>query len=300
MSYSFEYDPCNYQELKIKFDCNNCGGVVISREIPIPYPNINAEKDSDSQRDLFDTIYCKNCNKEYVISLHSSFGSGIGYIENLDEKDEVIVVEVETNPFIWDDSEFYDSQYEAIFENTEFYSNFLKELDDIESLSRVQIAENLQNIHYRHLYSSIIGNMETYLSDAFINTVLSKDDLVEIFFETFNDFKNTSIKLSKLPTQAKEINNIAKKSMLDVVYHNIAKVSNMYKKTLNITFPEFEEIGKAVDLRHHVVHRNGKDKNGKEIIITKETLDKLIINVKEWIASIDQLLKEKHYNLQTY
>lgn len=294
MYYSFEYDAFNTKSLSVKFKCQKCKSELISEEISIPQADLAADTHRDSQRDEFDTIYCENCDETYEISLHSSLGSGTAYIEGIDDETEV---EVKETSYPWDDSEYYDSQYDAIFSNTEFYSNFLRELDYIKGLSKLVVPSNLLQAHYRNLYSSIIGNMETYLSDAFINTVLSKEELIESFFSGFKDFKNESVNMSELYQKAKDVHKTARNRMLDVLYHNIPKVKGMYKDILDVEFPIFGHIMKAVEIRHHTVHRNGKDKEGNAIEITKEMLENLILDVKTWIEAIDTILKEKHHNI---
>lgn len=294
MFYSFEYDAFNSQSLSVSFKCPKCDNELESEEISIPQPDLTADTHRDSQKDEFDSIYCEDCGETYEISLHSTLGGGTAYIQGIDDETEV---EVKETSYPWDDSEYYDSQYDAIFSNTEFYSNFLRELDYIERLSKLEVPSNLLEAHYRNLYSSIIGNMETYLSDAFINTILSKEELIESFFSGFKDFKNESINMSELYQKAKDVHKIARNRMLDVLYHNIPKVKGMYKDILDVEFPVFGHIMKAVEIRHHTVHRNGKDKDGNTIEITKEMLETLILDVKTWIEAIDAILKEKHHNI---
>lgn len=294
MYYSFEYDAFNSQSLSVSFKCPKCDNELESEEISIPQPDLTADTHSDSQTDEFDSIYCENCDETYEISLHSTLGGGTAYIQGIDDGTEV---EVKETSYPWDDSEYYDSQYDAIFSNTEFFGNFLKELSDIKLLLEIEIPDSLKQAHYRHLYSSVIGNMETYLSDAYINTVLSKDELLEKFFGTFHDFDKISIKAKNLYKEAKDIQKFARKYMIDVIYHNIVKVGGMYKDTLGVVFPEFGHIMKAVEIRHHTVHRNGKDKEGNAIEISKEMLDTLILDIKNWIEAIDTILKEKHHNI---
>lgn len=293
--YTFEYDAFNSQSLSVSFKCPKCENELESEEIPIPQPDLTADTHSDSQTDEFDTIYCEDCNETYEISLHSTLGGGTAYIQGIDNETEV---EVKETSYTWDDSEYYDSQYDAIFSNTEFYSNFLRELDYIERLSKLEVPNNLLQAHYRNLYSSIIGNMETYLSDAFINTTLSKEELIERFFSGFKDFRNESINMSELYQKAKDVHKIARNRMLDVLYHNIPKVKGMYKDILDVEFPVFGHIMKAVEIRHHTVHRNGKDKDGNNIAISKEMLDTLIADVKTWVETIDSELKLKHYEIE--
>ncbi len=92
---------------------------------------------------------------------------------------------------------------------------------------------------------------------------------------------------------ANKAEEIAKKAMLEVLYHNLPKVSKMYEATIDIVFPNFSEIQKAISIRHDLVHRNGKTKEGKEIIIDDMMVDDIISKVESFITEIDQRLNEK-------
>lgn len=141
----------------------------------------------------------------------------------------------------------------------------------------------------------MIACVETYLSDAFINTVLSNQDYLRSFFTSFKDFKEQKLGVNELLEFAGKAEEIAKKAMLEVIYHNLPKVSKMYEGTLNITFPSFSEIQRAVSVRHDLVHRNGKTKEGREIIIDDKIIDDIISKVENFIGEIDQKLKEINY-----
>lgn len=141
----------------------------------------------------------------------------------------------------------------------------------------------------------MIACVETYLSDAFINTVLSNQDYLRSSFTSFKDFKEQKLGVNELLEFAGKAEEIAKKAMLEVIYHNLPKVSKMYEGTLNITFPSFSEIQRAVSVRHDLVHRNGKTKEGREIIIDDKIIDDIISKVENFIGEIDQKLKEINY-----
>ena len=71
------------------------------------------------------------------------------------------------------------------------------------------------------------------------------------------------------------------------------RVKPMYEKTLNIKFPHhLGEVFRAILIRHDIVHRNGKTKDGKELVITQEKVKSLIEIVKQLVQQIDnQLIK---------
>ena len=193
-----------------------------------------------------------------------------------------------------DETETEKEQLEAILSNTDFYRTFLDEIASLRVLNKLSVPDQkAKKTLRRHLYVGVIACLETYLSDAFINTVLSNENYLKSFFTSFKDFREQKLGMNELLDSASKAEEIAKKAMLKVIYHNLPKVSNMYEKTLNIEFPKFSEIYKAVSIRHDLVHRNGKNKDGIEISIDSIVVDDIISKVESFISEIDQKLKEK-------
>jgi len=185
-------------------------------------------------------------------------------------------------------------QLEAILSNTDFHRTFLDEIASLRVLNQLRVPEQkAKKTLSRNLYVGVIACLETYLSDAFINTVLSRETYLNSFIGTFKDFKDQKFAMNELPNLSSKKEEIAKKAMLEVIYHNLPKVSKMYEATLNIVFPKFSEIQKAVLIRHDLAHRNGKTKDGTEIIVNNLMLDDIISKVENFISEIDQKLKDK-------
>ncbi|NEO74727.1 HEPN domain-containing protein, partial [Moorena sp. SIO3H5] len=185
-------------------------------------------------------------------------------------------------------------QLEAILSNTTFHLTFLDEIENLRILNKLSVTNTkAKKTLKRHLYVGAIACLETYLSDAFINTVLSNQNYLNSFFTSFKDFKDQKLGMNEVLDIANKAEEIAKKAMLKVIYHNLPKVSKMYEGTLNIVFPNFSEINKAVSIRHDLVHRNGRTKEGQEINIDNMMVDDIISKVEKFISEIDQELKEK-------
>ena len=71
MTKGFEYNPNNTSAVILEFDCPKCSDSIESHEISIPSPN------------MYDLICCSSCDEEIEITLHSSYGSGVGHIEGV-------------------------------------------------------------------------------------------------------------------------------------------------------------------------------------------------------------------------
>jgi hypothetical protein len=81
--------------------------------------------------------------------------------------------------------------------------------------------------------------------------------------------------------------------MKNLLYHNLPKVSNMYKSTFDIAFPNFSEISSYISIRHDLVHRNGKTKGGEIIIVNQAVVNDVICKIENFVDELDRNLKGK-------
>lgn len=207
------------------------------------------------------------------------------------EVGEYEVVEADFYP---PDDYLDEEQLEAILSNTEFYRTFIDEISSLQLLNTLKIVDpKAHKTLKRQIYIGTIACLETYLSDAFINTVLSKKSYLRAFFASFKDFKEQKLGMNELLERADQAEDIAKKAMLEVIYHNLAKVKKMYESTLDISFPDFSTVQSDVGIRHDLVHRNGKTKKNQEIDIDTAKVDEVIVRVVNLVDQIDRELKEK-------
>lgn len=281
----FDFNPFGTQAIIVRFECDKCSHDVESEEISVPSPDYSADTAGDSQTDNEGYAVCENCGKEFQIDIYVTYAGGDGNIDDLPNDYSVDVEEI--------DEPYYEEQYEAISSNTEFFQTFNEDLDNILKLLEIEPTdETLKKLFHRQLYSSVIGIMETYLSDAFINTVFKSKDNLKKFYKTFKGFDKQTIAMSAFFEFEEKVESVAKKAMLDVIYHHLPKVSEMYKDTFDVKFPKIGEIYKAVLKRHDFVHRNGKDKDGNVVIVDSTMINKLVEDVRTFVAEIDDQIKE--------
>lgn len=99
--------------------------------------------------------------------------------------------------------------------------------------------------------------------------------------------------MNDLLKYAERAEDIAKKAMLEVIYHNLPKVKNMYESTLGISFPDFSRIQKDIVIRHDLVHRNGKTKEGQKIAVDEAIVNEVICRIENFVNELDRNLKAK-------
>ena len=78
------------------------------------------------------------------------------------------------------------------------------------------------------------------------------------------------------------------KKLKETTFHNIRIVCAYYKTCINVDISKYlKGIPSSIDIRHDIVHRNGKTKDDENIDITKEDTFKLIQDIRNCIEAIN-------------
>ena len=215
-----------------------------------------------------------------------------------DEVIDELIEKLEGECYQWaptSSSDDYDNYLiEDISRITQYYHNFAGAILDIEKLLETAVHESLLPAFYRMLFVNAITALETYLSDAFINTVANTSNLMRRFIETTPEFQMQKVALSEVFNAIEGIEQKARSYLIDIVWHHLYRVKPMYRATLDIEFPDNAgPIFKAVLRRHDIVHRNGKTKLGQEIIVTRDQIVDLIKEIEAFVQHIDKQLASK-------
>jgi len=120
---------------------------------------------------------------------------------------------------------------------------------------------------------------------------MNNENILIKFVQTFKDFENKKIDFNKIFEIIPNIRDIVKKELLELLYHNLPKISGIYKDTLDIQFPSIKEVMKLINIRHDLIHRNGKNKDGNVIEISKEKLIDTISTIKKFISDIEDQIQ---------
>ena len=186
-------------------------------------------------------------------------------------------------------ADYDNSLIEDLARITEFYHHFSGAILDIEALLKTKVDDSVLVTFHRMLFVNAITAMETYLSDAFINTVVNSPPLMRRFIETTPEFQSEKVPLSDVFKAIEQVEQRARSYLVDVVWHHLHRVKPMYRDTLGIEFPpDLGTLFRAVHLRHDIVHRNGKTKDRDEIVVTANQVSDLISEVESFVQHLDK------------
>lgn len=159
-------------------------------------------------------------------------------------------------------------------------------LEEIISLSASQ-ADNpsLQ----RMCYASIITSMEAYLGDILRREIFARPAVKERFVASYEPFKKHKFNLTELYARLSVIDTDIKEVLDGLSLHKIDIAMNIFASTLLTEFPssQLPFIHRAVKLRHHIVHRNGRDEDGTLLSFDHETVSRLAQEVLAFTRAVD-------------
>lgn len=184
--------------------------------------------------------------------------------------------------------------YESAYANAEFYETFSNSIQSLRLISNQEYSPKIAIQHplYRMIYASTITAMETYLCDAFLHKTLNSEQLIEKLLLSMHEFKERKYSITEILDWKNNIRNKVSDYLLDLVWHNLPKIVNLYENVLGIKFPpSIEKIHKYIAIRHDVVHRNGRTKSGRFHIIRLFELEALFNDIESFVKDIDEKLK---------
>ena len=269
---TFEYNPL-CESVSVTYECPHCGHTN-KDTFSVPEPDLTAETHHDSINQDYSDAICEKCEQEYNVIMTNGYYGGYGEIEEVDS-----IIEVDEN-IPGEDDEYFDK---LLFKET--HSDTEQTIEAIEELPQ-KIKDNL----YRLLYANIISKMEAFLCDTIVNYVLSCEAHKRRFVQKYEPLATQKFQMSAIYAKYENLDKIIKGALTSIVYHDIELVKKLYKNVVDIELPYTKAIEDAIQIRHDIVHRNGKDKDGNIHTVTRVDVEILSDHVKDFIYEVDRLV----------
>ncbi len=199
-----------------------------------------------------------------------------------------LITELECESWEWSGCPSEEDEMECMFSLLPQGIDILEEnLDNIKRLLGVNIPSGLESLRNNILYVNVITVLETFLSDTFCNAINKKSDLLKKFVRKNPDFAKEKFTLNKIYEQMDTIEKKVKKNLSSFSWHQLSKVTILYREILDIKFPtNMKPFYEAIKIRHDLVHRNGKTTDGEERTINNDDLNTLIDQIKTFCTDI--------------
>jgi len=162
--------------------------------------------------------------------------------------------------------------------------------ESIEEILRLSAIQHENSSLQRMCYVSIITAMEAYLGDILRCEIFSRPTVKERFVASYEPFKKMKFTLAELYTRLSAIDGEIKDALNGLSLHKIDTAKKIFSSTLMAEFPaaSLPFLGAAVEHRHHIVHRNGRDTDGEQLLIGHHDVAELALKVMEFTRAIDK------------
>ncbi len=285
---SYFYFNLIASSISIKFTCPFCNEENEIDGYYVPEPDYSAETGHESTNSEYYEHNCIKCDELFNIKLHNSYNGGYGQIES-DSDNGIDINNIDIEEYFPEDD--YNDFYDDYDYNTEvgYYEDFKREIVEIYSI--LEDSKNLihKNSLHKMLYAHTITIMETYLSDTLIQKILSSEEIKRKFIEKYTDYDTKKICFKDILSELEKLEKTIKTDLQELIYHNLGKIKPIYKAILDIEFgDDTSKIMQCVNKRHHIVHRNGKDKEDNPIQINIEDVEDVLEKVYNFISNIEQ------------
>lgn len=221
-------------------------------------------------------------------------------LSNFDEvvPDDVIdelVDTLEQECHVWAPTEregdYDESLFDAVSSNTRSFQTLCAATEQLRALLKVPTPA-LELAHYlRLLHANAISILETYLADTATNRILADAETLQRYLDWDKHFAERKVSYRDVIREAAKAKAAARDELLDLVWHNLPKAKELYAKVFGVDIGPIDELGRAVALRHDIVHRNGRTKGGDEVSVSEQSIMRVVIDVEQLARRVDFALE---------
>jgi len=227
--------------------------------------------------------------------LHAEFDEVVPE-EVIDE----LVAELEEQCYEWsgvpDHSDVDEYFIDAVGSTENPFADLCLSIDRLKELLGHQFPTHLLQNVLQMIFISTITALEAYLSEFFIKEVSEDEYKLRAFVENNPEFKRRKIPISDIFKQSETIKEIVQGYLADQLWHNISKIKPMFRLSLKIEFPDdLTNLISAIHLRHDLVHRRGKTKDGDVITLKCEQVDALLKLIRAFAEHIETAKSEPDF-----
>lgn len=191
--------------------------------------------------------------------------------------------------------DYYDSLYdlEQMAERSQPLTNLKARINQYQQLLALQVSEEAKTLCRSLLYSATVGALESFLWETVYfwvdNDIKSLHDIIV----RIQGLRDKQIKLGDIVKENKSPKDHVKAYLQGIVWHQTKRVKPLFEQGLGITLPDIAFFEKALQKRHHIVHRSGHDMDKKPINVQGSELDALFSQVSKFASAIDKELESR-------
>lgn len=276
--------------IRVDFDCPKCG-THCSGELGVPYPDFSADRSRDMGVSETHDWCCENCGEDFEVE---TFSEMFGTSANLVDSDNPVSVQELDEPEPPDD---YVPPHDV-------HAEFAKSQIELQEVLWATTDPFLEgklppppNALVRMVFSQLVAVLEAYLADRLHREAIDRPKVKLRLVRGANMLKTQTITLHEAIADPGLAERRFAETIKSVLYHDFGDVEHLYEIAFRAStvFPSDDnrkELEAAAKLRHHCVHRNGKDKDGNPQSISAKDVESVAKAMRELVEHIEQVIAE--------
>jgi hypothetical protein len=187
----------------------------------------------------------------------------------------------------WEYENFYSTLPEHRTDPLIMLNERLKQIE--ETLTQ---QSQIQGFVIQLLHSSTITALEAYLWDTTAYWVTKNKDILRSFVNSNEDFSQEKLKLSDIFVAMDGLEKKIIEYLQKFIWHRLDKAKPLLEKTLKIKFPSIEKFMPEIIIRHDIVHRGGRDKDGYPVLVAIADVRRVSDMVSKFSRELEAELKK--------
>lgn len=170
-------------------------------------------------------------------------------------------------------------------------------LMQIEAVLTVTGTNQATQLTTQLAHGAVITAVESYLWDTVAFWTANDESTLRDFVATNKDFQAKTLRLSTIFERLEGLKNEVESYLQDLVWHRLDKVKPLMEQGLKIRVPEIGELMQEVLVRHDIVHRGGRTKEGDPVTVSAGHVRIVAGKVRAFVNAIEVEL-DRRYQIQ--
>lgn len=183
--------------------------------------------------------------------------------------------------------DYYEDLSMLVLHRTDPFKMLTDRLTQIEAI--LTVTGNPQSIQLttQLAHGAVITAMEAYLWDTVAYWVDNDESTLRNIVTTNRDFQAKTLQLSTIFERIEGLKAEVELYLQELVWHRLDKIKPLIASGLKIDVPDIGDLMREVLVRHDIVHRGGRNKDGEPIEISIANVRGVAEMVKAFANSIE-------------
>lgn len=190
--------------------------------------------------------------------------------------------------------DYYEDLSMLVLDRSKPFELLTEHLLKIESMLTVTGKPESIQLVTQLAHGAVITALEAYLWDTVAYWVANDEDTLRNLVTTNKDFQAKTLQLSTIFERIERLKDEVEEYLQELVWHRLDKVKPLMASGLKITVPDIKDLMKEILVRHDIIHRGGRGKDGSPVIVSNADVCKAIEMVRAFTGKIEAELNVRY------